>query len=69
MDIRLGDVDTWYDEHGEGEALVLLHPGGADSRVWEVNLPPLAARFHVFTPESTSRISRSRRSPPATSRA
>ena len=51
MDIRLGDVDTWYDEHGEGEPLVLLHPGGADSRTWEVNLPPLAARFHVFTPD------------------
>ena len=51
MNIRLGDVDTWYDEHGEGEALVLLHPGGADSRAWEANLPPLAARFHVFTPD------------------
>ena len=51
MKIRLGDVDTWYDEHGEGEALVLLHPGGADSRAWEANLAPLAARFHVFTPD------------------
>jgi pimeloyl-ACP methyl ester carboxylesterase len=49
--IRLGDVDTWYDEHGEGEDLVLLHPGGADSRAWKANLPPLSERFHVLTPD------------------
>ena len=51
MHIRLGDVDTWYDEHGAGAPLVLLHPGGADSRAWEANLPPLAERFHVYTPD------------------
>ena len=31
--------------------LVLLHPGGADSRTWAANLPPLAERFHVYTPD------------------
>jgi pimeloyl-ACP methyl ester carboxylesterase len=46
-----GGVQTWYDEHGEGEPLVLLHPGGADARAWAPNLEPLAARFRVFTPE------------------
>ena len=51
MNIRLGDVDTWYDEHGAGEPLVLLHPGGADARTWEANLPPLAERFRVLTPD------------------
>jgi pimeloyl-ACP methyl ester carboxylesterase len=51
MNIRLGDVDTWYDEHGSGDPLVLLHPGGADSRAWEANLAPLAERFGVFTPD------------------
>jgi pimeloyl-ACP methyl ester carboxylesterase len=49
--VRLGDVDTWYDEHGEGEALVLLHPGGADARAYAPNLRALAARFRVLTPE------------------
>jgi pimeloyl-ACP methyl ester carboxylesterase len=48
---ELGDVRTWYDEHGEGEPLVLLHPGGADARAWAPNLDPLAEHFHVFTPE------------------
>jgi pimeloyl-ACP methyl ester carboxylesterase len=49
--VDLGDVRTWYDEHGEGEPLALLHPGGADARAWAPNLDALAAHFHVFTPE------------------
>jgi pimeloyl-ACP methyl ester carboxylesterase len=44
-------VRTWYDQHGEGEPLVLLHPGWADARAWGPNLDALAAHFHVFTPE------------------
>jgi pimeloyl-ACP methyl ester carboxylesterase len=44
-------MDLWYEEHGEGEPLVLLHPGGADARAWAPNLGPLAEHFHVFTPE------------------
>ena len=51
MYIRLGDVNTWYDERGAGDPLVLLHPGGADSRAWEPNLPPLVERFRVLTPD------------------
>ena len=49
--VELGDVRTWYDEHGEGEPLVLVHPGGADARAWAPNLDALTAHFHVFTPE------------------
>jgi pimeloyl-ACP methyl ester carboxylesterase len=49
--VELGGVRTWYDEQGEGEPLVLVHPGGADARAWAPNLDALAARFHVFTPE------------------
>ena len=26
--VALGGVRTWYDEHGEGEPLALLHPCG-----------------------------------------
>jgi pimeloyl-ACP methyl ester carboxylesterase len=51
--VQLGDVHTWYDEHGHGEPLVLLHPGGAgvDARAFAPNLGALAGRFHVYTPE------------------
>ena len=51
--VSLAGVRTWYDEHGDGEPLVLLHPGGGgvDSRAFGPNIGPLAARFHVYTPE------------------
>lgn len=51
--IDAGGIRTWYDELGTGEPLVLLHPGGAgvDARAWGPNLPALAERFRVFTPE------------------
>jgi pimeloyl-ACP methyl ester carboxylesterase len=45
--------DLWYDEQGAGEALVLLHPGGAgvDSRALAPQVSAFAARFHLYTPE------------------
>ena len=55
MDIRLGDVNTSYDERGAGDPVVLLHPGGADSRTWERNLPPLVERFRVLMPDRRGR--------------
>jgi pimeloyl-ACP methyl ester carboxylesterase len=48
---QVGSVRTWYDEHGDGEPLVLLHGGLVDARFFEPNLGPLAERFHVYTPE------------------
>jgi pimeloyl-ACP methyl ester carboxylesterase len=45
---QIGDVNTWWDVHGAGEPLVLLHPGGADSRAWDVNLAGLAERFCTY---------------------
>jgi pimeloyl-ACP methyl ester carboxylesterase len=49
--VDLNGVRTWFDEHGAGEPLVLLHPGLADSRAFGPNLDALAARFRTFTPE------------------
>ena len=49
--VQLGAVRTWYDEHGDGEPLVLMHGGLVDSRFFEPNLGPLAERFHVYTPD------------------
>jgi len=36
-----------YSELGDGPALLLIHAGVADSRMWEANLPALAERFRV----------------------
>lgn len=43
----------WYAECGEGEPLVLLHPGGAgvDSRALSPNVAALSTAFHTYTPE------------------
>ena len=51
--VLLDGVRTWYDEHGDGDPLVLLHPGGAgvDARALGPNVKPLSARFRVYTPE------------------
>jgi pimeloyl-ACP methyl ester carboxylesterase len=49
--VQLGQVRTWYDEHGEGDPLVLLHGGLVDARFFAPNLGPLSERFHVYTPE------------------
>ena len=49
--VQLGAVRTWYDEHGSGEPVVLLHGGLVDARFFAPNLPALAERFHVYTPE------------------
>ncbi len=45
---QIGDVSTWWDVHGEGAPLVLLHPGGADSRAFDANLGGLAAAFRTY---------------------
>jgi pimeloyl-ACP methyl ester carboxylesterase len=50
---KLPTVPMWYDERGDGDPLVLLHPGGAgvDSRALGPNLDALSRRFRAFTPE------------------
>jgi pimeloyl-ACP methyl ester carboxylesterase len=51
--VLLDGVRTWYEQLGDGDPLVLLHPGGAgvDARAFGPNLGPLAARFSVYTPD------------------
>jgi pimeloyl-ACP methyl ester carboxylesterase len=51
--VDLDGVQTWYDQTGAGEPLVLLHPGGGgvDSRAFGPNIEALAGNFCTFTPE------------------
>ncbi|MET0235913.1 MAG: alpha/beta hydrolase [Kibdelosporangium sp.] len=46
--VTVNSVRSWYDVHGEGEPLVLLHGGFSDSRDFETNLRTLAGKFQVF---------------------
>ncbi len=47
--IQLGDVATWYDVHGNGEAVLLLHGGFVDSRMFAPAMPLLVDSFRVYT--------------------
>jgi pimeloyl-ACP methyl ester carboxylesterase len=38
---------VWYDVAGSGPAVMLLHPGGFDARVWEDQVGPFSERFTV----------------------
>lgn len=51
--VNLNGIQTWYDVHGAGDPLVVLHPGGVgvDSRAFGPNLAALAEHFRVYLPE------------------
>jgi 3-oxoadipate enol-lactonase len=40
-------VSVWYDIHGEGPAVALVHAGVADSRMWEPQLPSFSDSHKV----------------------
>jgi pimeloyl-ACP methyl ester carboxylesterase len=49
--VDLNGVRTWYDELGEGDPLVILHPGLVDARAMAASVRVLADHFRVYTPE------------------
>ena len=49
--VELNGMRMWYDTYGAGDALVMLHPGGVDSRAYGPNLQDFASHFTVFLPE------------------
>jgi pimeloyl-ACP methyl ester carboxylesterase len=48
---ELPSARMWYDERGQGEPCVMLHPGGADSRALEPTVDAMARVFRVYLPE------------------
>lgn len=51
MYVDANGVNTWYDERGHGEPLVLLHGGFTDSRDFAGNLATLDKAFRLLMPE------------------
>jgi len=49
--VQLGEVNTYVEEDGDGDPLVLLHPGGADARAFGDIVAPLAEHFHLYRPD------------------
>jgi pimeloyl-ACP methyl ester carboxylesterase len=46
--IRIGDVDFGYDEMGSGPAVVLVHAGCADRRMWVHQFKMLSVPYRVI---------------------
>ena len=48
----LNDIRLYYDGHGEGEPLVLLHGFSLDRRMWQPQVEFFRDRYHVITPDA-----------------
>lgn len=46
--VEVNGARLWYDEAGDGPALLLLHGGLGDSELWEPVVPFLAERFRTI---------------------
>ena len=49
--VDAGGVRTYYEVHGGGEPLVLLHGGLATAESWAMQVPAFAGRYRVYVPE------------------
>lgn len=49
--VDIGPVHMWYETHGKGEPLVLLHGGLDTNAAWGAQLGALAEHFRVVAPE------------------
>jgi pimeloyl-ACP methyl ester carboxylesterase len=49
--VNAGDVRTYYEVHGSGEPVVLLHGGFGTVESWTMQTPVLAERYRVYVPE------------------
>jgi pimeloyl-ACP methyl ester carboxylesterase len=51
MFVEVSGLRTYYEVHGEGEPVVLLHGGGVTAESWSEQVPALARQYRVFVPE------------------
>lgn len=46
--VKVNDINMYYEVHGEGEPIVLIH-GIFDSTAWSLQVPVLSAKYRVIT--------------------
>ncbi len=47
--ITIRDTELYYETHGQGEPLLLIHGLGSSSRDWELQLTPFSERYRVIS--------------------
>lgn len=47
--LRVGDVELYYEVHGEGPPAVFIHGLGSSGRDWELQVPVFSQRYQVVT--------------------
>jgi len=50
--VNANGLDIYYQEHGQGKPLILLHGATDTSKLWSSFIPELAKIFRVLTPDS-----------------
>ena len=48
---ELNDISTYYEQHGAGEPVLLLHGGFCSLETWQAQIDALAPSFRVHAPE------------------
>ena len=46
--VKIDGADIYYEVHGQGEPLLLLHHGMGCTKMWEKLLPGLAEKYKVI---------------------
>jgi pimeloyl-ACP methyl ester carboxylesterase len=50
--VKVNGIDMYYEEHGTGTPVLLLHGGIVDHQSWGNQIPELAKHFRVLAPDT-----------------
>jgi len=50
--IELGDITMYFEAHGSGEPMILLHGGFGSADVWTKQIPVFSQHYYVIAPDS-----------------
>jgi pimeloyl-ACP methyl ester carboxylesterase len=50
--VELGDITMYFESHGAGDPLILLHGGFGSAEVWVNQIPVFSEHYYTITPDS-----------------